>query len=85
MSSARPVTPVKPSGMELVFYYTCPPCNRELPLVAPQQPGLITCDVCRQKFPIVPVDQRSVDDVRITIGIGMAAIDPDFMERFPQE
>lgn len=79
MSSSRPVAPVKPSGMELIFYYTCPFCNRELPLVAPQQPGLITCDVCRQKFPIVPIDQRSVYYVRIMMGNGLAAVDPDFM------
>ncbi len=79
MSSVRPVTPAKPVGMELIFYYACPFCRREIPLVAPQQPGLIECDVCRQKFPIVPVDQRSVYYVKIMMGNGAAAIDPDFM------
>ena len=76
---SRPVSPVKPSGMELVFFYACPYCNRSQPTIAPLQPTLLTCDVCRQKFPIVPVDQRSVYYVRIMMGNGMAAIDPDFM------
>ncbi|GHV51386.1 hypothetical protein FACS1894168_3590 [Deltaproteobacteria bacterium] len=79
MSSAHPVMPVKPSGMELIFYYICPFCNREISLVSPQQPSLITCDMCRKKFPIVPVDMRSVYYVRIMMGNGLAAIDPDFM------
>ena len=79
MSSARPVEPVKPTGMELIFYYVCPFCHLEIPLVAPQQPGLISCESCRRKFPIVPVDQRNVYYIRIMMGNGAAAVDPDFI------
>jgi len=79
MTSVRPVNPVKPGGMELIFVYTCPFCRRELPLVSPEQPGLIACDACGQKFPIVPVDQRSVQYVKIMLGSGAAAVDPDFI------
>ncbi|MDR3073844.1 MAG: hypothetical protein LBV01_03840 [Deltaproteobacteria bacterium] len=65
--------------MEIIFYYVCPFCRRELPLVAPQQAGLIACDVCRRQFPIVPVDQRSIAYCKMMLGNGLAAIDPDFM------
>ncbi|MDL2272057.1 hypothetical protein LJC23_03385 [Desulfovibrio sp. OttesenSCG-928-I05] len=79
MSSKRPVSPVKPSSMELIFLYACPFCRREIPLVSPAHPTLVTCDACRQKFPIVPVDQRSVHYVKIMLDNGEAAIDPDYM------
>ncbi|MDL2280182.1 hypothetical protein LJC15_05960 [Desulfovibrio sp. OttesenSCG-928-G11] len=77
--SRRPVAPVKPSGMELVFFYHCPYCRRELPLVAPPQPAMIACDACRQSFPIVPVDEYSVQFVKLMLGDGKAAIDPDYL------
>ena len=79
MTNARPVQPVKPSGMELIFVYACPFCRRELPLVSPSQPAMISCDACGRKFPIVPIDQRSVHYVKIMLGNGAAAIDPDYM------
>ncbi len=75
----RPVNPVKPAGVELVFFYTCPYCQRELPLVAPSQPTMIACDVCRQSFPIVPVDEHTVQFVKLMLADGPAAIDPDYM------
>jgi transcription elongation factor Elf1 len=75
----RPVAPVKPASMELVFFYTCPYCQRELPLVSPQQPTMISCDMCRQSFPIVPVDEYSVQFVKLMLADGKAAIDPDYM------
>ena len=75
----RPVSPVKPIGVELVFFYPCPYCQRELPLVAPAQPAMITCDVCRQSFPIVPIDEDSVQFVKLMLADGPAAIDPDYM------
>lgn len=77
--SRRPLGPVKPIGMELVFFYPCPHCGRELPLVAPPQAAMITCDVCRQGFPIVPVDEYSVHFVKVMLGDGPAAIDPDYL------
>ena len=75
----RPVPPVKPTSMELVFFYPCPYCRRELPLVAPAQPAMITCDVCRQSFPIVPIDEYSVQFVKLLLADGPAAIDQDYM------
>ena len=75
----RPVAPVKPIAMELVFFYSCPYCRRELPLVAPPQPIMVNCDVCRQAFPIVPVDEYSVQFVKLMLGDGPAAIDPDYL------
>ena len=77
--SRRPVAPVKPLSVELVFFYACPYCQRELPLVSPPQPTMITCDVCRQSFPIVPVDEYSVQFVKLMLADGQAAIDPDYM------
>ncbi len=65
--------------MELVFFYTCPYCQRELPLVAPPQPTMITCDVCRQAFPIVPIDEHTVQFVKLMLADGPAAVDPDFL------
>ena len=65
--------------MELVFFYTCPYCQRELPLVSPQHPTIISCDICRQSFPIVPVDEYSVQFVKLMLADGKAAIDPDYM------
>lgn len=74
-----PASPVKPARMELVFFYTCPYCQRELPLLATTQPAMITCDVCRQSFPIVPIDEYSVHFVKLMLADGPAAIDPDYM------
>lgn len=79
MSATKPVAPVKPSSMELIFLYPCPFCHREIPMVSPAHPTLIACDVCRQKFPIIPVDQRAVHYLKIMLDNGCAAIDPDYM------
>lgn len=75
----KPLTPVKPVGVELVFLYPCPFCQREVPVVAPAKPTLIACDACRGRFPIVPVDDRSVRFVKIMLAGGKAAVDPDFI------
>jgi hypothetical protein len=77
--SRRPVAPAKPVSVELVFFYVCPYCQRELPLVSPPQPAMIACDVCQQSFPIVPVDEYSVQFVKLMLANGQAAIDPDYM------
>ncbi len=79
MNRNRPPEPVKPMGMELVFFYSCPYCNRELPLAAPTSPTMMTCDVCRQKFPIVPVDASTVQFIKLMLADGPAAVDPDFL------
>ena len=76
--SRRPVRPVPPAGMELLFFYACPYCGRHVPLVSPIQPTMAQCDACGKPFPIVPVDERSLHYVRIMLAGGKAAIDPDF-------
>jgi uncharacterized Zn finger protein len=75
----KPVTPVHPSGMELICFYPCPFCDREVPLVSPTQPAMVRCDGCGKDFPIVPVDERGVRFVKIMTGNGRAAVDPDFL------
>lgn len=78
-ASKRPVSPVKPIAVELVFFYPCPHCMRELPLVSPSQPSMITCDVCRQSFPIVPIDEYTVHFIKLMLADGPAAVDPDYI------
>ena len=77
--SNQPPEPVKPIGMELVFFYPCPFCHRELPQVAQVQAAMLTCDVCRQKFPIVPIDESTVQFIKLMLADGPAAIDPDYL------
>ncbi len=76
--SPRPLQPVAPDGMELLFFYACPHCAKHVPLVSPTQPAMVTCDGCDESFPIMPVDERSLHYVRIMLCNGKAAIDPDF-------
>ena len=40
---------------------------------------MMTCDVCRQKFPIVPVDASTVQFIKLMLADGPAAVDPDFL------
>ena len=44
--SSRPVQPVPPESMELVFFYRCPGCGRRNPLIAPTQPSMTRCESC---------------------------------------
>lgn len=77
--SRKPLTPVKPTGMEVIYLYPCPFCGREVPLMAPTQPAMAQCDECRRNFPIVPVDERTLRYIKIMLAGGRAAIDPDFL------
>lgn len=74
----RPVRPVAPDGMELLFFYACPWCGRHVALVSPTQPAMAQCEACRKTFPIMPVDERGLQYIRIMLAGGKAAIDPDF-------
>lgn len=78
MTSKRPLRPVPPDGMEMLFFYACPHCGRHVPLVSPTQPAMVQCDSCHKSFPIMPVDERSLHYVRIMLANGKAALDPDF-------
>lgn len=75
----KPLSPVKPVGMEIIFYYTCPYCNRKVPLVAPNQPSMGQCDVCQRQFPIVPADNKTILFIKTMLDNGKAAIDPDYI------
>ena len=75
----RPIRPVAPDGMEMLFFYACPRCGRHVPLASPTQPAMVQCDACHQPFPIMPVDERSLHFVRIMLAGGKAAVDPDFI------
>lgn len=77
--SAKPQPPVKPTGLELIYFYACPYCERQVPLLSPTQPTMAQCDACRKHFPIVPVDERSVTFIKIMLAQGKAGIDPDFL------
>lgn len=74
----KPLIPVKPQSMEVVYFYPCPFCERGVPVVAPTQPTLVRCDACGKQFPIVPVDERTVRFIKIMSAGGRAAVDPDF-------
>lgn len=77
--SAKPVSPVKPKGMELIFIYSCPYCQREIPLVAPTSPAVVRCDVCTRTFPVIPVEEKTIAFIKLMLGNGSSAIDTDFM------
>ena len=77
--SKKPLTPVKPTGMEVIYLYPCPFCEREVPLIAPTRPAMAQCDACRKNFPIVPVDDRTIRYFKIMLAGGKASIDPDFL------
>lgn len=77
--SNKPLTPVKPAGMEMIFLYPCPHCEREVPLIAPSRPAMAQCDACRENFPIVPVDDRTIRYMKLILAGGKAGIDPDFL------
>lgn len=77
--SEKPLTPTRPSSMELVFFYPCPFCQRQVPLIGPTQPTMAQCDACKGHFPIVPVDDKSIQFVKIMLSNGRAGVDPDFM------
>lgn len=79
VESKKPVAPVKPAGMEVIYLYPCPHCEREVPLIAPTRPAMAQCDACRKNFPIVPVDERTLRYFKVMLAGGKASIDPDFM------
>ncbi|MFP4071650.1 MAG: hypothetical protein ACLFTB_06335 [Desulfovibrionales bacterium] len=77
--SKKPMEPVKPVSMELVTIYPCPHCGRRVPLMPPTQPGMGQCDACQGKFPLVPVDKRTIQFLKTITANGKSVIDPDFL------
>ncbi|MEF8823610.1 MAG: hypothetical protein V5A14_03450 [Desulfohalobiaceae bacterium] len=79
MSEANALSPVKPVGMEIVYYYPCPHCERKVPLIAPTQPSRVQCDACRGQFPVVPADEKTVSFLKTIMDSGRAGIDSSFL------
>ncbi|MBD5608181.1 MAG: hypothetical protein HDQ93_04950 [Desulfovibrio sp.] len=77
-ASSRPIAPVPPDGMEMVFFYKCPRCERHAPVPSPTEPKMIRCDNCQLSFPIIPIDEHGLHYIRIMLAGGQAAADPDF-------
>lgn len=75
----KPLEPVRPRGVELIYFYPCPFCDRDVPLVAPVQAGRARCEACGQQFPILPVDERTQHFIKIITHMGRAGINPDFV------
>ncbi len=76
---SRPLSPVPPDGMEILFFYKCPRCGRHVAIASPTEPRMLSCDSCKMTFPIIPVDENGLHYVRIMLGGGKAAADPDFL------
>ena len=77
--SHEPLFPVAPDGMEIVFFYPCPFCGRHVPRANPVEVTMALCDNCNRNFPIIPVDEYSLQYIRIMLAGGQAAADLDFM------
>lgn len=77
--SARPLAPVPPDGMELLFYYRCPRCGRHMGVSSPTEPRMIRCENCHLDFPIIPVDDHTIQYLHIMLEHGRATADPDFL------
>ena len=82
--SQKPLEPVAPDGMELLFFYRCPHCLRHVPLVNPVEPRNVRCDGCGKQFPIIPVDEHGLHYVRIMLANGKAYLSTDpYIIMFP--
>ena len=74
-----PLSPVKPDGMDIIFFYKCPICSKHIAISSPTEPRLALCDNCKTRFPITPVDGHGIQYLRIMLNSGKAATDPDFL------
>ena len=77
--SSRPLQPVAPDAMEILFFYQCPGCGKHVPQASPIEPRMVRCPACGLSFPIIPVDDQGLQYVRIMLADGKAAADPDFL------
>lgn len=75
----RPLMPMPPEGLEILFYYRCPRCDKHVALSSPTEPRMVKCDNCHQDFPIIPVDDHTIQYIQIILQHGRAAADPDFL------
>ena len=75
----EPLQSVKPVGLELIFLYPCPFCAHQVPTLSPTQPAEIQCESCARKFPILPVDEKTVVYIKTVLANGASAVDPAFL------
>ena len=73
-SPKRPVQPVPPAAMEMIFFYTCPQCGWHAAVGNPTEAKLIPCESCGLRFPIIPVEEHYLHFMRIMTGAGRAAV-----------
>lgn len=78
-SPKKPLMPVAPDGMEIIFFYKCPGCGKHVAVASATEPRMIMCDGCRFNFPIIPVEEHGLHYIRIMLSGGKAAADPDFL------
>lgn len=74
----RNVKPAAPCGVELIFFYICPHCGQKNALIAPTAPSSVKCENCQQNFPILPVNARSIQYIKLMLGNGSSAVDLDY-------
>ena len=79
MANQRPLEPVAPVGMEVLFFYPCPFCGQATPTISPTQPTMLECNNCHKNYPILPVDEHGLHYMQIMLAGGKAAVDPDFI------
>ena len=72
------IEPVRPEKMALLFAYFCPRCQSEIVLMSPTQPHTVTCGTCHTSFPIVPVDEHTIQFVHTMLAEGKAAADSNY-------
>ena len=68
--------PVTPTGMAMLFIYICPYCQNQVALMAPTSPVTVTCNDCHNNFPIVPVEERTMQYLQTMLADGKAAGNP---------
>lgn len=72
--------PVLPVSMELVVMYPCSRCGRRVPLLAPTDPAMARCDACGHRFPVAPVDEKTVRFLKTITSDGRTLTDPGYAE-----
>ncbi len=73
------ITPVAPSGMEIVLNYPCPNCTARVPVIAPINPIKIRCPHCKTEYPVIPADPTSLQYLSLMFANGSALVHPDFI------
>ena len=73
-------SPVLPAGVELVVMYPCSRCGRQVPLLAPIDPAMARCDACGHRFPVAPVDEKTIRFLKTITADGRTLVEPGYDE-----